>query len=177
MKYKKGVVVTFLISLLSLLTACTATGLPSGIEIWNKILWFGSLGWLGHTDNPMAGFMRIMIFILVFAILYELANLTGFLGRNVAITIALVISLISAVFIPGSVLAGIGAAYGTIVALFLIGLPVVGGLYGFFRIPTTTRFHRFMRLVVLLILLAVLIAVKNHAVALGAIGPQTINFP
>ena len=178
MQFKKGVVLSTLFSLGALLISCTSTGSISLIGIWNKILWFGTLGFLGYTaEPPMAGFMRIMIAVLIFAILFELANLTGFLSRNIAITIALILAIISAIFIPGAVLAGIGAGYATFVALVLVGLPVVGGLYLFFRLPTGTRAQRFIRFVVLLILLAILFQVKAHASALSAMGGMTVAGP
>lgn len=176
MEWKKSGVGAFLLSLAAFLASCTPTGaFPSLMDIWLKILWFATLGWLGYyQEGPMVGFMRILVVILVFAILYELATLTGFLSRNIAITIALILALMSGIFIPGSVFAGIGAAYATIVSLFLIGVPVLGGLYAFMRIPTTSRVYRFFRIVILLVLLMVLIAVKSHASDLLAVGSASV---
>lgn len=165
----------FLLLLSMFLVSCQQAGI-SGSAIFNKILWFGSLGFLGATGNPMDGFMRILVIILVFGIFYELAGLLQ-LTSSIRTTISLILAIMSGVFIPTSVLAGIGAAYGTLVALFLIGLPVVGGLYAIYRIPGTTRFYIFLRIVIILILLAILISVKVHALDLVNIGPQTILFP
>ncbi|MDO8656396.1 MAG: hypothetical protein Q7K45_04100 [Nanoarchaeota archaeon] len=157
------------------LVSCQQAGI-SGSDIWNKIIWFGSLGFLGATGNPMEGFMRILVITLVFAIFYELGGLLP-VTPSIRMTISLILALMSGIFIPATVLAGIGAAYGTLVALFLIGAPVVGGLYAIYRIPNTTRFYIFLRIVIILILLTILISVKIHALDLVNIGPQTIVFP
>ena len=175
MIFKKGMRNGFLLLLSMFLVSCQQVGI-SGSEIWNKIIWFGSLGFLGATGNPMEGFMRILVITLVFAIFYELGGLVQ-LSPSIRTTVSLILAIMSGVFIPGTVLAGIGAAYGTLVALFLIGAPVVGGLYAIYRIPNTTRFHIFLRIVIILILLTILISVKIHALDLVNIGPQTILFP
>lgn len=175
MMFKKGMRNGFLLLLNMFLVSCQQAGV-SGSDIFNKILWFGSLGFLGASGNPMDGFMRILVIILVFAIFYELAGLLQ-LTSSIRTTISLILAVMSGVFIPTTVLAGIGAAYGTLVALFLIGLPVIGGLYAIYRIPGTRRFYIFLRIVIILILLAILISVKVHALDLVNIGPQTILFP
>lgn len=165
----------FVISLF--LVSCQEVGI-SASEIFNKLLWFGSLGFLGqYGGNPLDGFMRILVIILVFAIFYELGGISNLISPNIRTVVSLILAIMSGIFIPGTVLAGIGAAYGTLVALFLIGLPVVGGLYAIYRIPNTRRFYIFLRIVVILILLAILISVKVHALDLTNIGPQTILFP
>ncbi len=173
--FKKGMRNGFLLLLSMFLVSCQQAGI-SGSEIFNKIIWFGSLGFLGASGNPMEGFMRILVVVLIFAIFYELGGLIQ-LSSNIRTVVSLILAIMSGVFIPGTILAGIGAAYGTLVALFLIGLPVVGGLYAIYRIPNTTRFYIFLRIVVILILLTILISVKVHALDLVNIGPQTILFP
>ncbi len=177
---QKGTRNGFLLLASLFLVSCQQAGI-SGSSIYNKILWFGSLGFLGASGNPMSGFMRILVTILVFAIFYELGGIPigggPLLTPSIRTTISLILAIISGVFIPTSVLAGIGAAYGTLVALFLIGLPVVGGLYAIHRIPNTYRFYIFLRIVIIIILLAILISVKIHALDLVNIGPQTILFP
>ena len=168
-----------LAGLTSLLVACTSTSTPvSGIDIWNKVLWFGTLGFLGYSvEGPMVGFMRIAVFILVFALMFEGSRFLGFLGRNSRIVITLILSLISVIFIPGNVLAGIGAAYGTLVAFILLGSVIVGIGALYINIPTTSLGYRLLRLAVLVVLLFILISVKQHASGLLALVPMTINFP
>lgn len=167
-----------LLLLLSMfLVSCQQAGI-SGSLIWEKILWYGSLGFFSGTavDNPMGGFMRILVFILILAIFYELGGLIQ-LSPNIRTVVSLILAMMSAVFIPQGVLAGIGAAYGTLVALFLIGAPVVGGLYAIYRIPNTTRFYIFLRIVIILILLAILISVKIHATNLSNIPGSSFPLP
>ncbi len=166
MNWKKKGFFTALLAQALFLVSCTSPGFPSGMDIYKKILWVGSLGFLGNVDSPMAGFMRIMIFILVFAVLYELSRLVPGLTKNIAITVTGILALISAIFIPGPVLAGIGAAYGTVVAFVLIGIPVIGGLYLLHRVPAQTRWNHFIRIVIILLLIAILISVRNHALVL-----------
>ena len=174
MNWQKIRGISSLFALSIILTACQSSRLPTGLEIWNKILWFGTLGFIGFNDNPVAGFMRILVGILIFAILFELSRVVG-LSRNIGITVSIILSLMTAVFIPGTVLAGIGTAYATFVSFVLIGLPVVGGLYALYRIPSTSRWWIFIKIVLILILIAILISVKDHALALSAIGGQTIG--
>ncbi|NQV90846.1 hypothetical protein HQ489_00050 [Candidatus Woesearchaeota archaeon] len=168
-----------LAALTGFLTACTNTAQPfSGIGLWNKVLWFGTLGFLGYSaEGPMVGFMRIAVFILVFTLFFEGSRFLGFLGRNSRIVIALILSLISVIFIPGNVLAGIGAAYGTLVALVLLGSVILGMGWGYMSIPTTSIGYRLLRVALLLVLLFILISVKQHASGLLALGPMTVNFP
>lgn len=162
---KKSSVIIFSLLLLSiLLVSCsTTTPPPSTFADWVKYI--GSMGFLdvvaANGGNTLVGFVRILVAILVFAILYEAAHL--FLSQNIAITISAILAIISAIFIPGPVLAGIGSAYATLFSLALIAAPVVGGLWAIWRIPGTTRAQIGLRIVILFILLWVLIAVKEHA--------------
>lgn len=168
MNFKKGAVGVLTLLSAVLVSCQKAGGLDiSPLYIWNKLLWIGSLGFLGHVDNEVAAFMRVMVFLLTFTVLYALfntlSNATGVFTRNIAITLSILFSIISAIFIPGSVLIGIGAAYGTLVAFFFVGVPVLGGLYLLNALPNATRWDYFVRIVVILVLLAILIAVKTHA--------------
>jgi hypothetical protein len=169
-----------LAALSSFLAACTSTAGPtSASDIWNNILFIGSLGFLTNsiTDGPMVGFMRIAIFILVFTLLYEGSRFLDFLGRNSRIVIALILSLISVIFIPGNILAGIGAAYGTLVAFVLLGSVILGIGWAYMSIPATSLGYRLIRIAILVILLLILISVKQHASGLLSLGPQTIGLP
>lgn len=166
MRCKKLAIVALLLLLALLVVSCSPNPGPSGKEIWQKILWFGSLGFLGSTDDGLVSFMRILIFILVFALFFLGAGMIPGLGRNTAIVIAAVLAIISVMFIPASVLVGVGAAYATLTSVVLIGAPIVGGLALFRMIPGDTRGGIAVRCIVLLVLLAILIAVKYHALAL-----------
>ncbi|HLD80008.1 MAG TPA: hypothetical protein VJA18_05610 [Candidatus Nanoarchaeia archaeon] len=172
MQWKKvGVVVVLIISLF--LVSCSTDPGPSAGQIWEKIVHIGTLGFLcksglfgtcNYEDNLVA-FMRILVGILVFALLYVGASAIPGLSenRNVSIAVCIILAIMSVIFIPGSVLAGIGAAYATLIASVLIGAPIVGGLLLFRMIPGDTKGGVLLRIVVLFILLAVLIGVKEQA--------------
>lgn len=162
---KKSSVVIFSLLLLSiLLVSCTTGGPSKSFKDW--VYDIGTLQVLGVTGagNTLVGFVRILVAILIFAILYEAAHL--FLSQNIAITISAILAIISAIFIPGGVLAGIGSAYATLFSLAFIAAPVVGGLWAIWRIPGNTRAQIGLKIVILFILLWVLVAVKTHAMAI-----------
>ena len=77
---------------------------------------------INSTADPFEGFIRFAILILLFAVFYALFNKLGF-SKNITITVALVFSIISAIFIPGSVLVAAGAGYGAIIGLILLAMP------------------------------------------------------
>lgn len=174
MQFKRGWNVALLF-LSAFLVSCTQNSQNASeglLKLWNSILWIGGLGFLGSSYNPMEGFMRVMLVILVFSLLYFGA---GFVfnqpaQRNSRIAVSLIIAIISVVFISGNVLAAIGAAYGTAVAFILLGSLIGGG----FWLTTLTQNH-WIRLVILILLLIILNAIHQHAGNLLAIGPMTIN--
>lgn len=165
---KRSGVILFLL-IISLFVVSCAPGQQLTLKsVWNDILSIGQLKFLlgnAAPDNVIIGFMRLMVGILVFALLYEVSGLLG-LSKNVRITVAVIISIMSLVFMPGAVLAAIGGSYATVVSLVMIGVPVVGGLYVIFRIPSTSRGLIFVKIVILLILLFVLINVRDQALTL-----------
>ncbi len=164
MGWKKGKVLISLVILAFFLLACTdASGSLTVKPIWDKILSVGSLEFLGiQGEGGLIAFMRILVAILVFALLFEASRLIG-LSRNVAIAVTAILAIMSAVFIPGNLLAAIGGAYATVVAFVLIGVPVVGGFYALLRIPSTNRWLIALKIAIILLLLWVLISVKTHA--------------
>lgn len=162
MNWKRAGVISLVLLLSILVVSCTTEPGPSFKDIWNKLLWFGSLGFLGENEFGLVGFMRILLVVLVFALLYEGSRVAGF-SQNTGIVVSAILAIISVIFIPNAVLAGIGAAYATIVSIVFIGVPVVGGLLVFRMIPGNTRGEIFIRIIILLILLMILISVKSHA--------------
>jgi len=157
---KVGVISLLLVSLL--LASCSPEPGPSGQEIWNKILWVGSLGFLGENDHGLVSFMRILIFILMFALLFEGSKVTG-LSRNIAIVVSAVIAIMSSLFIPASVLEAIGVTYATLISIIFIGVPIIGGLLVFRMIPGTSRGWIALRIVILAILLTILYSIQYYA--------------
>lgn len=173
MTQKKGIIVFSLVLVLLFLTGCSlddTSDFDFG-DIWQKILNLGNLSFIKDGENistgAMVGFLRITIFILIFALFYEAASSFVFPNsRNIAIVVSLVLSIISAVLIPPSLLIGIASSYATIVSFVLIAVPVVAGLYGFFRIPTTNAGWITIRIIILIILLMVLFIMKKYALTL-----------
>lgn len=161
--WKNGKVLVSLLVLSFFLLACTdQSGSITIKPIWDKIITVGQLHFLGSSDNALIGFMRILVAILVFALLFEGGRLLP-LGRNAVIAVAAILAIMSAVFIPGNILAGIGGAYATVVAFVLIGIPIAGGGYALIAIPGTSRGWIALRIAVILLLLWILISVKTHA--------------
>lgn len=167
MNCKKGLLILILLLGSMLLVSCGTDRDDSEIGgIFDDIIDIGRLEFLGfYDDNALVGFMRILVGILVFAVLFELARLVG-MSRNIGITVAIIFAIMSVIFIPGSILAGIGAAYATLVAFVLIGIPVLGGGYALYRIPSSNRGLIFLKMGIIVLLLWILIAVRGQATEL-----------
>jgi len=115
------------------------------------------LGYSPTTINPMEGLVRFLILILLFAIIFAGAEMLK-LGKGVSITIAAVFALISAIFIPGGVLLAIGASYGTLISVALLGVPVLGLLSSFFWLKDYPK----VRIVVMAVGVWVLYQMQGH---------------
>ena len=166
MKWKKGVMLLLLLLFVGMFTvSCTTNNDEIDFQgIFDKVVSIGNLDFLGAAlgDEPIVGFMRIMIFILVFAILFEVSRLSGLRG-NIGGTIAAIVSIMSVMFIPGTVLAAIGGAYATLISFILIGTPVAGGLYLIYVIPSDNRWQIGLKVVLLALLLWILMGVRDQA--------------
>lgn len=179
MRWNKAGVISLLLVVL-LLVSCTPDPGPSASDIWQTILQIGSLGFLCkdvpitifgvsftvcNREEGLISLMRILIGILVFALLFMgTAAVPGLnQNRNISIAVAAILSVMSVIFIPESVLVGIGAAYSTLISVILIGAPIVGGLLLFRMIPGDSRFGLGVRIIILFLLIFVLTAVKNYA--------------
>ncbi len=178
MKWKKaGVISVLLLLVVLLLVSCgnstnqrsTDTGF-SWDAVNNVLAKIGTLSFLGGGDHssahdPLIGLLRLLVGILVFAILFELSRVAG-LGRNVAIAICIIIAILSVVMIPETILVTISSTYGFLVSFVLIGVPIAGCLYAFFRIPANTVPFMVIRLVLLFLALWLLILVRDNALKL-----------
>lgn len=152
------------------LTSCAQGQGLSFSGVFDKVLSIGKLEFLGITtgENGLVGFMRIMVFILVFTIFYVGVRLV-FNQQNIALVIAAVLAIISTIFIPGQVLAGIGVAYATIVSVVLIGAPIAGGAVALYMVPGTNRWLIALRICIILLMIWVLMAVNSHAVTIAGL--------
>ena len=160
------------------ITGCTTSTSSSGTtktfaqqvtDMWtNYFLPIFSLSFLGLTgENSIMAFMRLVIVILVFTLLYEASRFLPF-QRNARMVIAGVISIIAGLFIPGTILIAIGSSYGFLVALVLLATPILGSFWLFSIMPTTPVMWRWARVIILCVVLYLLINIKTHAMNLIA---------
>ena len=157
---KRGMVLLSLVVLSFLLASCDVQGNIDFSKIGETIISIGSLQFLGiQGQTVVMGFLRVMVGILVFALFFEASRFLPF-GRNSRVIIALVLATLSVVLIPGQVLIGISAAYSTLMALILIGVPVVGAFYLVYRLPSNTGGEIGVKLFILTITLWILWAMK-----------------
>ncbi len=131
-------------------------------EVVQKIVTLGFLNDIGILPagvsvNPIEGFTRFLLLILLFALLYKGAELLK-LGNNVAIVIALVVSLLTVIFIPGTILLAAAASYGTLFSLAVLSLPILAGMALYFALKD----HPWIRFVVMLLLLLVVNEGQKH---------------
>ncbi len=170
---KRGLVLVFLLLISFLIVSCAEDTSNSDSfdfqDVVDKVIWVGQLNFLGDDGESFIGFIRILVAILVFAIIFELLNFIEILGKNTAIVIAAIIAIISAMFIPGEILASIGAAYGAVVAFVLIGIPVLGGGYALYRIPSEHKWQILLKMAIIALLIWILMAVKTHARSLAGL--------
>ncbi len=114
-------------------------------SIWQKILSIGSLSFIGVSG--VVPLTRILIWILVFTILFATISFLGkgggeggtrpfsYFTRTQGIVVAAVLATVTAIFLPPSVLLATGTGWATIIALILIGGPIVGLGYLVLTIP------------------------------------------
>ena len=94
-----------------------------------------NIGWLFVDFTGTAGSMfwlRFMLWIVLFAAYYAvlIGVVPNFKARkNTALPVALVMAIISVVFIPNGILTSIGKAYGITVTFLLMGLPIGAAIY------------------------------------------------
>ncbi|MDO8510656.1 MAG: hypothetical protein Q7S55_00665 [Nanoarchaeota archaeon] len=135
----------WLLAILLALPLVSAAGPLEVISgVWNKILSFGSLSFIGVSG--LVPFTRILIWILTFALFFSVMSFLGaggtserktfgFLKRNQAMVIAAVLATISAIFLPAAAILAVGTGWATAVGLILIGTPIVGLWYVLWNIP------------------------------------------
>ncbi len=161
----------FLLSLLGLLSGCTAT---TANDVWGTILKIGGLQGLqgAGAEAPVASFMRILVFILVFALLYGGLRvlIAQYIGQNVTVVIAMVLSIMSVILMPAELLVTIAGTYSILFSFLLIGSVVAFVGFLLYIIPTTNRGWRMLRLGLILILIAVMYWINKQATALLAVG-------
>ncbi|MBI2661881.1 hypothetical protein HYX11_00285 [Candidatus Woesearchaeota archaeon] len=108
------------------------------------------------SGDPLEGFIRMLLVVLLFTVFFWAASLA--LPKGVSVVIALVISLISAIFIPGTVLVAIASSYGAVVSIAMLAIPVGGLILGFFLLKN----HHWIRVVLAAITLWVALQINGH---------------
>jgi hypothetical protein len=146
---KKNLLLTILV--LSVLMATFA--IADIGETISDVLDIGRLDWLfgSSPDNQVIGFIRILMAILIFSIIYlGLSAANEGMGGNaipqgIAITIGILLSILTSIFLPGEVLMMFGETYATIFALIIIGGPILGLLALCFLTPTNSSGVAFLK--------------------------------
>ena len=152
-------------------------------RVWDRVIWIGQLGFLGIPDaSIVTGFTRILITLLVFTIFFAVTtafsgdgNALGFLSRGQAGIVSAIVAIITAIFIPASVLLAVGSGWATAVAFLLIGGPVAGLFYILWNVNTwmglqaNTRGSAFLKLILCILLFWILSAVKYHVGLMGTV--------
>lgn len=150
-----------------LLSQLVTAALPTtGVDWFKYIITFGWLKAVGlstATVDPLEGFIRFLLLITFFLVLFKGAQLLR-LGTGSAVAIALVFSLIGMIFVPGTIILAAAASYGTIFSLVILGLPVLlcVGMYFFLRD------HVWMRTIVVGLLWLLLSQMWRHMQGLRA---------
>ncbi len=114
------------------------------------------LGVLQSTIDPMEGFTRFILLILLFAVLFRV--LDALIGRGTAIAVALVVSLMTVIFIPGTVLLAAASSYGTLFSLILMLVPVGLGVAAYWFLKD----HPWIRVVIMGVLAFVLNEMSSY---------------
>ena len=136
-------------------------------QVWNRIIGIVNLSFLGVSDGGLViAFVRVLVWIMVFTVFFAglryTPHLKDLLKKNQALVVAFVLATISAIFLPADALLALGAGWGTLVALVLIGIPVVAILAALIMTPSSSRGVYFIKFCACLLLYWILMAMKFH---------------
>jgi len=172
-KAKFSLLVVSLLLIGMFIVSCAPTGESSGnigddlIGVGKGILSVAKLEFLGVSgESAITGFMRLIVVILVFTVIYEVGRRIPALGNTIPLVFALVVSIMTGLFIPGQIFVVIGSSYAIIVALVLLGVPILGGAYALYTIPTTPWQWRLLRLGIIFLLIYLIYLIRLHAMDL-----------
>ena len=141
---KKGIIISSLFLLMSMLFSTSglaqivggggSSGATTAATMFTKIVTFSWLVDLGITTasvDPIEGFTRFLLFLLLCLLLFKGAKAVG-MSDGISIAITLVFSLLTTIFIPGTVLLAAATSYGTVFSVIMLGAPlalIVGGYF------------------------------------------------
>jgi hypothetical protein len=132
---KKGMIILSLLLLMSMLLSSSGLAAPlsgtSGTStqaatVFTKIVTFGWLTDLGITTatvDPIEGFTRFLLFLVLCLLLFKGAKAVG-MGDGISIAITIVFSLLTTIFIPGTILLAAATSYGTVFSVIMLGIPL-----------------------------------------------------
>lgn len=168
----KRVLILFLIVLVMFLSL-SASVAAQRESIWERtadtMLSIAKLDFLDNDAAKLASFMRIMVWIVVFTVVWTALRRLGggaaagggtLFAGGASMAIAMVFATVGSIFISPQLLIGIGESYSTVVAAALVGFLAIGllaFLYG--GLPTMVppgRILAITRLVFIILLLYIL---------------------
>tara|TARA_Y100000310_G_scaffold345611_2_gene467301 strand:+ start:6510 stop:7034 length:525 start_codon:yes stop_codon:yes gene_type:complete len=140
--------------------------------LFQTMVEIGSLNFLGVPNGSMiVMFVRVLIGILVFTILFALSSFMGtknmpWMKRNHAVVVSACIALITMIFLPVQVLLAAGGGFGVAVGMGLVAAPIVAIVVMIMKLPGETgvddRTSIFLKLLLCCILFWVLTAMSYH---------------
>jgi hypothetical protein len=157
---KKG----WMLSLLLLIPTVLAE-----VDVFGKVLDFATLSAIDSADK-LVGITRILFGILLFTIYFALLTAVSGSGKELkflterkhVMIISLILSLISAIFIPSTVLLVSGSGLAMLISVLLVGGPVLGMIYVMWKFPEEdTKKSYIVKLVLSAILLWVVYVMKD----------------
>lgn len=160
----------FLLLFLVAIMAVSVSAKGSG-DIISNILDVGRLEFLfgSGADNQLIGFVRILLAILVFAILYVGLSVIPHVPRNIAITVGVLLAVLVAVFTPKEVLLTMGATYSTIFAFIIIGGPILAIMALCLLTPTPNRAIAFLKFLAVVFVMWLISKISVWADKLGSV--------
>jgi len=142
-------------------------------NVVEKVLDVGSLTFLlgSNAENRLVGFMRIAIAIVIFSLIYMGLSMIPNMSRNITITVAILLAIISAVFMPKNLLLLFGGTYSTIFAFIIIGAPIAASLWLVIGTPTPSRPVAVIKFFCVLFLIYLINEIAHWAQKIGSIIP------
>ncbi len=139
-------------------------------EPWDSIKSVVTLGFMTNLGfqsslDPFEGLVRFLLLILLFTLFVYLAMMI--LPKNVSVVVALVLSLISVIFIPGPVLVAAATSYSTIVALAFLAVPLLALFGGYYLLRERPWLRAFLAGVLLWILYRMEVHLTDLATGAG----------
>jgi hypothetical protein len=169
---------SWLLTLLLTIPSVLAGPKDTIFNVWTKsINAIGDLGVIGlGNETAILGLTRILIWFLIFTIMFALINTfskkksgsLSFFNRGQGVVIAVIVATITTIFLPSSILLASSSGWAVLIALLLVGAPVVGLIYLIWKLPELIGVEKegrgiiLMKLLLCMILLWILSAMHYH---------------